>query len=77
MNSIRQSWIGSCRSELLDRTLICNQRHLMTVLREYEDFCDTHRPRRALNQAEPLRLRPDGVTSLDAFAYGGATAREA
>jgi hypothetical protein len=23
---------------LLDRTLIWNQRHLMTVLREYEDF---------------------------------------
>ncbi len=24
--------------ELLDRTLVWNQRHLMTVLREYEDF---------------------------------------
>ena len=38
MNSITERWIGSCRRELLDRTLIWNQRHLMMVLREYEDF---------------------------------------
>uniref|UniRef100_UPI003F9CB05E hypothetical protein n=1 Tax=Mycobacterium sp. TaxID=1785 RepID=UPI003F9CB05E len=38
MNSIMERWIGSCRRELLDRTLIWNQRHLVAVLREYEDF---------------------------------------
>jgi putative transposase len=38
MNSVMERWIGSCRRELLDRTLLWNQRHLMTVLREYEDF---------------------------------------
>ena len=38
MNSIMERRIGGCRRELLDRTLIWNQRHLMTVLREYEDF---------------------------------------
>ncbi len=54
MNSIMERWIGSCRRELLDRTLIWNQRHLMTVLREYEDFYNTHRPHRTLNQAAPL-----------------------
>ncbi len=27
------------------------RRHLMTVLREYEDFCNSHRPHRTLNQA--------------------------
>ncbi len=57
--------IGSCRRELLDRTLIWNQRHLMTVLRE--DFRNTHRPHRTLNQAAPLRPLPDGVTDLDHF----------
>jgi hypothetical protein len=36
MNSIMERWIGSCRRELLDRTLVWNQRHLMTVLREYD-----------------------------------------
>jgi transposase len=67
MNSIMERWIGSCRRELLDRTLVWNQRHLMTVLREYEDFYNTHRPHRTLNQAAPLRRLPDGVTSLDHF----------
>jgi len=67
MNSIMKRWIGSCRRELLDRTLVWNQRHLMTVLRDYEDFYNTHRPRRALNQAAPLRPLPDGVTDLDQF----------
>jgi putative transposase len=66
-NSIMERWIGSCRRELLDRTLIWNQRHLMTVLREYEDFYNTHRPHRALNQAAPLRPLPDGVTDLNYF----------
>jgi putative transposase len=59
MNSIMERWIGSCRRELLDRTLIWNQRHLMIVLREYEDFYNTHRPHRTLSQAAPLRPLPD------------------
>jgi transposase InsO family protein len=67
MNSIMERWIGSCRRELLDRTLVWNQRHLMTVLREYEDFYNTHRPHRTLNQAAPLRPLPDAVTDLDHF----------
>jgi putative transposase len=67
MNSIMERWIGSCRRELLDRTLVWNQRHLMTVLREYEDFYNTHRPHRALSRAAPLRPLPDSVTDLDHF----------
>jgi putative transposase len=49
------------------RTLIWNQRHLMIVLREYEDSCNTHRPHRSLIQAAPLRPLPDSVTGLDHF----------
>jgi putative transposase len=67
MNSIMERWIGSCRRELLDRTLIWNQRHLIIVLREYEDFYNTHRPHRALSQAAPLRPLPDSVAVLDQF----------
>jgi len=67
MNSVIERWIGSCRRELLDRTLIWNQRHLMIVLREYEDFYNTRRPHRTLNQATPLRALPDRVTDLDQF----------
>jgi putative transposase len=67
MNSIIERWIGSCRRELLDRTLIWNQMHLMTVLREYEDFYNTHRPHRTLKQAAPLRPLPDSVTDTAHF----------
>ena len=66
MNSVMERWIGSCRRELLDRTLVWNQ-HLMIVLREYEDFYNRHRPHRTLNQAAPLRPLPDGVIDLDQF----------
>jgi len=65
MNSVMERWIGSCRRELLDRTLVWNQRHLMIVMREYEDFYNTHRPHRTLNK--PLRPMPDSVTDLDHF----------
>jgi hypothetical protein len=37
------------------------------VLREYEDFYNSHGPHRALDQAAPLRALPDGVTDLDHF----------
>jgi putative transposase len=47
--------------------LIWNQRHLMSVLGEYEDFYNEHRPHCTLNQAAPLRPLPGGVTDLDRF----------
>ena len=39
----------------------------ITVLREYEDFCNRHRPHRTLNQTAPLRPMPGGITDLDQF----------
>ena len=36
MNAIAERWIGGCRRELLDRTLIWNQAHLRRILRQYE-----------------------------------------
>jgi putative transposase len=30
MNSVMERWVQTCRHELLDRTLIWNQRHLRT-----------------------------------------------
>jgi putative transposase len=66
-NSVMERWIGSCRRELLERTLVWNQRHLITVLRKHEDFCNTHRPHRTLRQAAPLRPLRHGVTDLDHF----------
>ena len=67
MNAIMERWIGSCRRELLDRTLIWNQHHLMTVLREYEDFYNTHRPHRTLEPGRASSPAAGGVTGLDHF----------
>jgi transposase InsO family protein len=61
MNAIMERWIGTVRREILDRTLIMNDRHLRKVLSEYEDHFNQHRPHRALNQASPLRALPDPV----------------
>jgi signal transduction histidine kinase len=36
MNSIMERWVQTCRRELLDRTLIWNQSHLLHALREFE-----------------------------------------
>jgi transposase len=66
-NAIMERWIGGCRRELLDQTLIWNQRHLRQVLREYETHHNAHRPHRALAQAAPLRELPAPVTDLDSF----------
>jgi hypothetical protein len=38
MNSIMERWVQTCRHELLDRTLIWNQRHLLHALQEFEHF---------------------------------------
>ncbi|HEX7269485.1 MAG TPA: integrase core domain-containing protein, partial [Streptosporangiaceae bacterium] len=49
--------------ELLDRTLIINQRHATTVLGEYQHHYNSHRPHRTLGQAAPLRPLPRRATS--------------
>jgi putative transposase len=43
MNAIAERWIGGCRRELLDRTLVWNQEHLRRILREYETAISTGR----------------------------------
>jgi putative transposase len=46
MNSIVERWVQTCRRELLDRTLIWNQAHLLYALREFEQFYNAHRGNR-------------------------------
>src|SRR4051794_3363182 len=45
-NAIAERFIGSVRRELLDRTLIINQRQAITVLTEYAEHYNSHRPHR-------------------------------
>jgi hypothetical protein len=67
MDSIMERWIGSCRRELLDRTLIWNLPRLRRTLREYELHHNGHRPHTALASAAPDRPLPPEVADLQAF----------
>jgi putative transposase len=62
MNSIMERWVRSCRHELLDRTLIWNQRHLYSALRQYERFYNLHRPHQGIANARPLAALPEPIT---------------
>ena len=58
------SLLGFSRREVWwkDAEILILRHQLAVALREYEDFYNTHRPHRALNQAAPFRPLPD--TSL-------------
>ena len=61
MNAIAERWIGGCRREFLDRTLIWNQDHLRRILSQYETHHNKRRPHRSLNSAAPLKPLPEPV----------------
>jgi putative transposase len=65
MNAIMERWVQTCRRELLDRTLIWNQRHLLRALHEFEAFYNTHRPHQGIANARPLRPLPPPITDPD------------
>ena len=66
MNAITERWIGGCRRELLDRTLIWNQNHPRRILREYETHHNQPRPHRSLHGVAPLKPLSEPV-SLDQY----------
>jgi hypothetical protein len=51
----------TCGHELLDRTLIWNQTHLLHTLSEFESYNNQHRHHRTLRSA-PLRPAPEPLT---------------
>jgi putative transposase len=62
INSIMERWVQTCRRELLDRTLIWNQRHLLHALGEFESFSNGHGPPHGLADARPLHPLPTPIT---------------
>jgi transposase InsO family protein len=68
MNSITERWVQTCRRELLDRTLIWNQRHLLHVLREFEDIYNGHRPHQGIDNARPPHPLPPPINDPDQSA---------
>ncbi|QDN83181.1 transposase [Streptomyces sp. S1A1-7] len=71
MNSIMERCVQTRRRELLDWTLIWNQRHLLHALREVRRFYNGHRPHQGIANAAPPRplpaplADPEKITRLD------------
>ena len=65
MNSTTERWVQTCRYELLDRTLIWNQNHLLHSLREFEQFYNDHGPHQGIANAGPLRPLPTPIADHD------------
>lgn len=55
----------TCRRELLERTLIWNQRHLLYGLSEFETFYNEHRPHQGLANARPFHPLPAPIEDPD------------
>ncbi|MET7427286.1 integrase [Dactylosporangium sp. NPDC005555] len=66
MNAVMERWIRTCRRELLDRTLILNQRHLLHALHEYELFYNEHRSPQGIANTRPLARYPNRSRSRPA-----------
>ena len=69
MNSIMERWVQTCRHELLDRTLIWNQRHLLHALRAFEEFYNGHRPHQGIANARPLFPLPTPIADPHTMAH--------
>ena len=61
MNALMERW-KQTRRELLDRTLIWNQAHLLYALREFEQFYNAHRAAPGNRQRWPPRALPSPIT---------------
>jgi hypothetical protein len=58
---VAHEWVRTCRRELLDPTLIWNQRHLLQTLRGFEFFYTAHRPHQGIANAQPLQPLPEPI----------------
>jgi putative transposase len=53
-NAYAEQWVGTVPREVLDRMLILGSRQLVSVLAEYTDHYNVHRPHRALARCRRL-----------------------
>ncbi|MGH9830932.1 MAG: integrase core domain-containing protein, partial [Blastocatellia bacterium] len=64
--ALAERFVRTVRRECLDRMLIFNRRQLETVLKEFVDHYNTHRPHRALDQASPVATASVPLAVADA-----------
>ena len=62
-NAFAERWTGTLRHELLDRTIIWNQRQLQRLVIDYIAHYNAHRPHRSLEQRPPRHTTPDDNTT--------------
>jgi putative transposase len=48
--------VRTARAELLDHTLICNERQLRHLLGKFLEHYNGHRPHRGINQRSPISI---------------------
>ncbi len=64
-NAFAERWVRSVRHELLDRTIIWNERQLRALLAEYVTHYNEHRPHRSLGQRPPAGDDVAGIGSAE------------
>jgi len=52
-NAFAERWVRTLRHELLDRTIVWNERQLRALLEEYVEHYNRHRPHRGIQQRAP------------------------
>ncbi len=63
-NAFAERWVRTLRHELLDRTIIWNERQLQTLLVDYVEHYNQHRPHRGLHQRAPDDTNDDALTPI-------------
>jgi putative transposase len=55
-NGYAERWIRSVRQECLDHILVLNDRHLLSVMKEYVGFYNAARPHQGIDQRTPIPI---------------------
>lgn len=69
MNAVTERWVQTRRRQLLHRTLVWNQPHLLHALREFDSFYNGHRPHQGIANARPPHPLPAPLTDVSEVTH--------